>query len=204
MITAEIEQGELRQKTIETARRHKASWIELGQYLHTIQKSKSYKHWGYLAFDTYCYRELGIRQNTAVKMLRSYQFLQREEPDVIRAQQAEVDSPRNIPSVDAVNVLRLAKKNKLLTEKDISKVREDVMTEGKEPKDVRARVRKMLSERDIRDPREVRKGRRNQTLKRLITTLTATQKELDHEHLVPETLLKQMDSLIRKLEDQLE
>ncbi|MBU3759573.1 MAG: hypothetical protein FGM27_06540, partial [Candidatus Omnitrophica bacterium] len=49
----------LRQKTIETAKRHKASWIELGQYLFTIHRDKAFKSWGFLSFETYCVKELG-------------------------------------------------------------------------------------------------------------------------------------------------
>ena len=54
----------LRKKTLETAQRHKASWIELGQYLFSIQKDKLYKNWNYLSFETYCRKELGIKETT--------------------------------------------------------------------------------------------------------------------------------------------
>ncbi len=37
----------LREKTAETAKRHKASWIQLGQYLFSIHKDKLYKAWGF-------------------------------------------------------------------------------------------------------------------------------------------------------------
>ena len=57
----------LRQKTLETARRHKASWIELGQYLFSIQKDKLFKQWGFLSFETYCKKELDIKETTAAK-----------------------------------------------------------------------------------------------------------------------------------------
>jgi hypothetical protein len=205
MLTAEISQDELRQKVLDVARKHKASWIELGQYLYTIQKNKMYKYWGYLAFDAYCSKELGIRQNTAIKMLRSYQYLEREEPETIRVQESgEETAARRIPSFEAVNLLRLARKNKFLTDKDVTKIREDVMAGTKEPKEVRAQVRRLISERDERDPREVRKIRRNQAIRRLISTLSNTGKELENEHLLPSYILKQISDLTHKLEDQIE
>ena len=41
--TVGLEQDELRQKAVEIAKRHKASWIELGQYLFTIQKNRMFR-----------------------------------------------------------------------------------------------------------------------------------------------------------------
>ena len=199
-----VEQDELREKVVEVARRHKASWIELGQYLYTIQKNKLFKYWGFLEFDGYCMKELGIKPLTALKMVRSYMFLEREEPKVIESHSAGDENPRKIPSFEAVNILRLARKNKLLTSKDLEHIREEVFESGKEPKEVRAHVKRLLSQRDDKDPAEVRKARRNQAIKRLISLLTNTQKELEREHLLPAYLLNQMTELGKKLEDQIE
>ncbi len=199
-----LEQDELREKVLEVARRHKASWMELGQYLYTIQKNKMFKYWGYLEFDSYCMKELRIKPLTALKMMRSYQFLEREEPKVIESQSSGDESLRKIPSFEAVNILRLARKNKLLTTKDLEHIREDVLEVGKEPKEVRAHVRRLLSDRDVKDPREVRKARRNSAIKRLISVLANTKKELENEHLLPAYLLKQIAELEKKLVDQIE
>ena len=198
-----LEQDELREKAVEVARRHKASWIELGQYLYTIQKNKMYKYWGFLEFDGYCMKELGIRPLTALKMVRSYMFLEREEPKVIEARSGE-DNLIKIPSFEAVNILRLARKNKWLTAKDLEHIREEVLEDGKEPKEVRAHVRKLLSDREDKDPAEVRKSRRNQAIKRLISALANTKKELEAGNLIPAYLLKQITDLEKKLEDQIE
>jgi hypothetical protein len=198
-----LEQDELREKVVEVARRHKASWMELGQYLYTIQRNKMYKYWGFIEFDGYCMKELGIKPLTALKMMRSYQFLEREEPKVIEARSGE-DNLRKIPSFEAVNILRLARKNKFLTAKDLDHIREEVLEDGKEPKEVRAHVRKLLSDREEKDPAEVRKSRRNAAIKRLISVLANTKKELESAHLLPAHLLKQMSELEQKLEDQIE
>ena len=198
-----LEQDELREKVVEVARRHKASWIELGQYLYAIQRNKMYKYWGFLEFDGYCMKELGIRPLTALKMVRSYQFLEREEPKVIESHSGE-DNLRKIPSFEAVNILRLARKNKLLTAKDLDHIREEVLEDGREPKEVRAHVRKLLSDREEKDPAEVRKLRRNTAIKRLISVLANTKKELEGANLLPAYLLKQMAELEKKLEDQIE
>ena len=70
----------LRNKTLDAAKRHKASWIELGQYLYAIYKDKYYKDWGYLTFEAYCGKEINVKLSTASKLLKSYDFLEKEEP----------------------------------------------------------------------------------------------------------------------------
>ena len=199
-----LEEDQLREKVLEVARRHKASWIELGQYLYAIQRQKHFKYWGYVEFDGYVTKELGIKPLTALKMIRSYMFLEREEPKVIESHSSGGESVRKIPSFEAVNLLRLARKNKLLTSKDLDHIRAEVLETGKEPKEIRAHVRKLLSDREEKDPREVRKARRNAAIKRLVSVLANTKKELEGGNLLPAYLLKQITELEEKLADQIE
>ncbi|MEK7790592.1 MAG: hypothetical protein AAB309_03090, partial [Deltaproteobacteria bacterium] len=161
-------------------------------------------YWGYLEFDNYCMKELGIRPNTALKMTRSYLYLEREEPKVIESHNSAEENPRTIPSYESVNILRLARKNPLLKPNDVAALREHVFEEAREPKEVRAHVRRLLSDREVKDSGEVRKNRRNAAIKRLISVLTSTRKELQNEKLLPAHILNQIDELSAKLQDQLE
>lgn len=204
LTTSNLEQDALRQKAVEIARQHKASWIELGQYLYTIQKNKMFKFWGYLEFDHYCVKELGIKPLTGAKMLRSYQYLEREEPAVIRAHFSKEDEPQKIPNYESVNILRLARNHKQITPTDVKKIREDVFESAKEPKEVRARLKSLLSEREVKDPAQERKSRRNAMVKHLVSFLAHTRHELGKENLLPTYLLTQIDDLRKKLEDQIE
>ena len=195
----------LRQKTLEAAKRHKASWIELGQFLFTINKDKLYKEWGYLVFETYCKKELGIKETTAAKLLKSYAFLEKEEPSLASTERfMEEDAPKDVPHYESVNLLRLAKENKNLTTNDFADLRESVIRHAKEPKEVRAQVKKLLSDREVKDPAEVRRTRRNTAIKRLVTMLSATKRVLESEGLLPAYLIKQISELAAKLEDQIE
>lgn len=203
-IAVETSKENLRQKTIEVARSHKASWIQLGQFLFSIQKDKMYRDWGYLSFETYCVKELCIKQLTASKLLKSYSFLEREEPRIAAAQFSEDESPKSVPNYESVNLLRLAKENKKIAPEQFADIRQAVIQDGKEPKEVRAQVLKMLSEREIKDPADVRRDRRNASIKRLISMLNNTKRELENEGLLPAYLLKQMNELVTKLEDQIE
>lgn len=195
----------LREQTLECAKRHKASWIELGQYLYTIHKDKTYKTWGFLTFETYCRKELRIRETTAAKLLKSYFFLEKEEPRLAKVNvSADENTPAVIPDYESVNLLRLAKDNKNITPQDFAQLRSAVITSGREPKEVRAQVKKLLSEREVQDPAEVRRTRRNSAIKRIVTAITMAKKELESERLIPEYLVKQMTQLVEKLQDQLE
>ena len=205
MTMVEIKNDTLRQQTLEAAKRHKASWIELGQFLYTVHKDKHFKTWGYLTFEAYCKKELAIKETTAAKLLKSYFFLEKEEPRLVQPKFAEEEAPKKLPDYESVNLLRLAKENGKITTEDYADLRDAVINEAKEPKEVRAQVKEIiLAQQEARDPNLVRKERRNTAIKRLVTFLTATKKQLESEGLIPGYLAKQITELAVKLEDQIE
>ena len=195
---------ELRVKTVEIAKKHKSSWIELGQHLFSIYKNKLYKEWGYQAFETYCRKELGIKDTTASKLLKSYSFLEKEEPRIVKPEFSQEENPRKIPDYEAVNLLRLAKDNKNIPVGDFAELRQEVLNEGKEPKEIRAQVKKILDAQKPKDTPEAKDQKRNSVLRRLIGFLNGAKTQLQEEDLVPDFLLKQIEALTAKLEDQLE
>lgn len=195
---------ELRIKTVEIAKQHKASWIQLGQHLFSIYKNKLYKEWGYQAFDAYCRKELNIRDTTASKLIKSYSFLEKEEPRIVRPDFKEEEAPKKIPDYEAVNLLRLAKNNKNIPTNEFAELRNDVLNEGKESKEVRATVKKILETHVPKDTPELKEQKRNSVLKRLIGFLNGAKAQLEEEDLVPDYLIKQIKALTSKLEDQLE
>lgn len=196
----------LREKTLDAAKRHKASWIELGQYLYSIHKDKLYKAWGFLAFETYCKKELGIKESTAAKLLKSYLFLEKEEPKFVKPTFIkDEETAAAVPHYESVNLLRLAKQNQKITPGDYTALRKSVIDNAREPKEVRAQVRQViLSQAEAQDPAEVRRTKRNTAIKRLVTTLSNTSKELEREKLIPGYLVTQIQDLVAKLEDQIE
>ncbi|MBU9888274.1 MAG: hypothetical protein KTQ49_00200 [Candidatus Omnitrophica bacterium] len=195
---------ELRSKTVEIAKKHKASWIELGQHLFSIYKNKMYKEWGYQGFETYCRKELGIKETTASKLIKSYSFLEKEEPRIVKPEFSSEETPRKIPDYEAVNLLRLAKENKNIPTGDFAELRQEVLNEGKEPKEIRAQVKKILEAQKPKDTAEAKDQKRNSVLRRLIGFLNGAKKQLEEEDLVPDYLIKQIEALTSKLEDQLE
>jgi|SRR3989338_1010505 len=194
----------IRKKTLEAARQHKASWIELGQYLNAIYKDKHFKEWGFLSFEAYCMRELSIKQQTASKLIKSYSFLEKEEPRLAKPDFSEQASPKKLPDYEAVNLLRLAKENEKITPRDYAELREAVLESAREPKEVRSQVKKILEARDDKDPAEVRQTRRNGLIKRLVTMLSSARREFESENLLPGSVLREMAALAEKLEGQIE
>jgi hypothetical protein len=196
--------GQLRQKAREAAKRHKASWIELGQHLQAIFTDKHYRDWGYLGFEAYCVKELGIKETTASKLVKSYAFLEKEEPKLVEASLSDEALPKTFPSYEAVNILRLAKGNKKLVEDDYAAIREAVIENLEEPQEVRKQLKTILSEKEEKAPREVRLQRRNSVIKRLVTILSSAKRELESEKMLPGSLLIQISRLIGDLEAQVE
>ena len=195
---------ELRIKAVEVAKKHKSSWIELGQYLFSIYKNKLFKEWGYQAFETYCQKELSIKDATASKLIKSYAFLEKEEPRIVKPDFTEEETPKKIPDYEAVNLLRLAKENKNIPTNEFAELRQEVLNEGKEPKDIRAKVKKILEYQKPKDTAEAKDQKRNGVLRRLIGFINSAKTQLEEDDLVPEHVLKQMETLAQKLADQLE
>lgn len=196
--------GELRIKAVEVAKKHKSSWIELGQYLFSIYKNKLYKEWGYQVFETYCQKELNIKEATASKLIKSYSFLEKEEPRIVKPDYTEEETPRKIPDYEAVNALRLAKNNKNIPTNEFAELRNDVLNEGKEVKEVREAVKKILENHAPKDTAEMKDQKRVSVVKRLVGFLKSAKTQLEEEDLVPENILKQIEALAQRLEDHLE
>lgn len=195
----------LRQKTVDIARSHKTSWIQLGQCLFTVYKDKMYKSWGYLTFEAYCLKDLGIKNTMASKLLKSYGFLEKEEPQLAEtgSNPESQEDPKKIPNYESVNLLRLARENKLFTPKDFSQLREAVIEQGKDPKEVKVQVKKILDERKPAQTKEQKEVKRQSKIRRLIGLIKAGVRDLEDDDLLPDHLAKQVDSLIQKLEDQI-
>lgn len=203
---AKIEPGSLRYQALEAARNFKASWIGLGQILFTVYKDKMFKEWGFQAFEAYCKAEVGIHQQTASKLLHSYYFLEKNEPEFLKSVRSEEDvEPKKIPVLDAVNVLRLAANNKELSEEDYQDFKKSVFEDGKEGKEVRKQVGlRLRSLREEIDPKKVREQRRESTLRRLLATVKTLQKELVGGNLVSDRTAKELEKVVAYLEGEID
>ena len=199
----EIDQESLRYQTLQSARRFKTSWIELGQYLQTVWRDKHYKNWGYTSFESYCSREIAIKHSTALKLLRSYYFLEREEPSFLKTRLSDSEKVVKLPSCDSVDVLRLAKDKKDLNEKDYKTLRYKVLDKGEEAKEVRSELKSILDSYPDAQSEDGKRKKQQGTVKRLLGTLKNLRTEVEHSGILSIKISKEIDSLIAKIESEL-
>ncbi len=192
----------VRSRVLETAKNFKTSWVDLGQVLYSVYKDKLFKSWGFSKFEFYTSKEIGIRKETAMKLLRSYLFLEKEEPNYLKKEVVEESETSKVPSYEAVNLLRLAKNNKNLDKEDYADLKKKVLDDAKDVKDVKKDLTAMIRCREELDPEEARQQKRIAILKRLVGSLKSVQKEIEISKLLPETISKDIESLIDRIESE--
>lgn len=197
---ANIGQDSIRYMVLKNAKDFKTSWIELGRALYSVWKDKLYREWGYAEFDTYSAKEIGIRKQTAVKLLKSYYFLEKEEPRLLEKDYALPQEAAQIPSFEAVDVLRLAKSKKNLDQENYQILKKEVFEQGKDARDLKKNLAVIIRERQEFEPEEAEKQKRLAVVRRLLGTLKSLKKEVEVLKLLPASFIKETAGLIEKLE----
>ncbi len=198
----DMDYDSMRFKALESVKNFKTSWIQLGQILYTVWKDKLYKEWGFQEFDNYTTKEIGIKKPTAMKLLRSYSFLEKEEPKYLQKEYTEDAKAGSIPSFEAVDVLRQAN-NKDIDREDYSKIKKYVLEDGKDAKDVKKELTEIIKQQEELDPADVRAKRRGAMLKRFVGMLKSVRSEIKMSKMLPQEIMKEVDSLISKIEGEL-
>ena len=134
----DMPEGSLRRRVLESARRFKSSWVELGRMLSEVKRDGIWREWGYASFDAYCTKELFIRKQTADKLTASYGFIERHEPALVREA-----TPRPAPSFEVIEVLSRAEAAGRLPESGWGDLREEILERPPTP----AALNRQLSER---------------------------------------------------------
>lgn len=205
----EIDEGSIRHRILQSAKNFKVSWIDLGQSLYTVWKDKLYREWGYTTFEAYTAKEIGVKKTTALKLLKSYYFLEKEEPVYLQKEQAAAASSQPadvaaVPSYESVNLLRLAKNKKTLDEDEYRELKKDVFESGKDAGEVRRSLTGLMRQREELEPEEARRRKKTALLKRLVSTLRTLKTDIEHSKILPAALVKETASLIAKIEAQIE
>ena len=195
-----LDQHSYRYRVLETCRRFKTSWIELGESLFACHRDKMYLEWGFTTFEGYCAKELGIKQVTAAKLLKSYHFLESEEPSYIEKVRGEVVPEEKHPDLESVNLLRLARNNKKFDEGQYRKIRKQVLDDAREPQDVRKEIRLLSDAGPQKKPDEVRAERRQKFLKSLFRQLENYKLEAMANKFLPPKLIDALDELSLSVE----
>lgn len=195
-----LEEGTLRYRILESVRNFKTSWIELGQALYSVWKDKLYRGWGYLTFEAYTSKEIGIRKDTAMKLLRSYYFIESEEPRRLRRDPEDNAEVSSLPSYESVNALRLLKDKKGINREDFENLKKDVLENGKDAFQVKRDIAALIRQRDELEPDEARRERKAAAVRRITAVLKNLKNEIRDAKLLPADIVRDIDSLIDRLD----
>lgn len=198
-----LDSNSLRYHILESAKNFKCSWIELGRSLYSVYKDKMYKEWGYTSFDIYVSRETGIRKQTAMKLLKSYYFLEKEEPQYLKNEYTASTSTANLPSYESVNILRQAKSNKNLDDADYSNLKNEIFQKGRDAQELKKNLGVIIRQRKEALPEVAQADKQFAVLKRLLGQLRLLKQEVVVLKLLPVSLVKDLDSLIKNIDTKL-
>jgi hypothetical protein len=196
----DADENSFRYQVLKSAKNFKTSWIELGRSLCGVWKDKMYKEWGYSTFEAYISREIGIRKQTAMKLLKSYWFLEKEEPQYLKNEYAQSAEASTLPNYESVYVLRQAKAKKELDSNDYINLKKEVFEKGRDAGDIKRDLASLIRQREELKPQEAWEKRRLSTVKRFITVLKSLKYEIESSKLLPASIIKEASELIKKLE----
>ena len=198
-----IEQSEnLRAHIARHAKDFKLSWVQLGQGLYSIWRDKLYHSWGFEKFEDYVARELGLKKPLALKLVKTYFFVEQDEPVYLRKEFAESRETSVVPGFESLDVLRLARAHKELTREDYAKLRKDIFEKGKEASMVRKDLTTIIKERKKVDPQQAREARLNTSVRRLVAALRSFKKDMETLKLAEPDIIEEAEGLLKRLEEQ--
>lgn len=199
-ITADL----IRDQLIQYSKDFKTVWLNLGQNLYPVYKDKLYTAWGFEKFEHYTQEELGVNKETATKLLKTYFFVEQDEPQYLKKEFRDERDPAQVPGCDALNVLRLARARKELNKNDYAQLKEAVFEKGQEAAEVRKDLVSLMKERKKVDPDEEREKRNTAAVKKLLNALRSFQKDMETLKLAPAALVEEVNGLMKKLEEEVE
>jgi hypothetical protein len=196
------EQSEhLRTHLSQHAKDFKLSWVKLGQGLYSVWRDKLYHAWEFDKFEDYVVKELGLKKPLALKLVKTYFFVEQDEPVYLKKEFAEARDTAVIPGYESLDVLRLARSRKELTREDYTKLRKDIFEKGKEASLVRKDLTTIIKERKKIDPTQERESRHDQSVRRLVSALRSFKKDMETLQLADPEIIEEAEELLKRLEN---
>lgn len=176
----------------------KTQWIMVGRTLVSIWRDRLFEYWGYEKFDHYATRELGMKKAVALKIIKSYLFLENYESQSLATDFAERE-PSQVPELDAISALRSARERKELSREDYVYLRGLVFDKATPAANVRRIMKNRIAEVNRPDEEEAKAQYRSATIRRVSQALDAFKIQARHiEGLDPE-IVKQAQELFNRL-----
>lgn len=195
---------QIRAQLVEHCKDFKTSWVKLGQALYPVWKDKLFFAWGFDKFEYYTQEELGLKKETALKLLKTYFFMEQNEPAYLKEEFTQDREAARVPGCDEVNVLRLARNRKELNKDDYYKLHKAVFEDGKDASSVRKDLTAIMRERKDVDPDEERELRNEAAIRKLAYALKSFYKDMETLKLAPAELIEEAKDLLEKLEKEIE
>ena len=107
------------------------------------------------------------------------------------------------PTYEAVDVLRQAKSKKFLGEDDYNHLKSQIFGKGKDAREVKKDLTALIRSREELEPEEAWEKKREAALRRMLGVLKSLKEEAKNSKLVSAGIIKDAESLIRKLEEEL-
>ncbi len=190
-----IGEDPFRRHVLETALKFRTSWIELGRSLFSVYKDKKYREWGYQTFEIYIVKEIGIRKQTSMKLLRSYSFLEKEEPQILSHVQHGDVKTHHFPDYESIDILRQAK-NKNIDKDDYVSLKEKIFLKGKDAKEIRKDLTTLIREREEMTPQEAFEKKSSVQIRRVISVLKSLSREIETSQIIPHKYIQTIKKLI--------
>ncbi len=195
---------ELRERVQAAAKDFKISWVQLAQSLYAIWRDRLYEYWGYEKFEHYVEREVGLKKSMALKLVKTYAFVEQQEPAYLKEEFRESREAMAVPELDAIHVLRLARNKKEVTKQDYQELRRQVFDKGRPAGLLRRDLTAIIKERKVVDPDEERDQRSAAAVRRLLNAIRSFKKDAETLKLVKANIVKKADELFQELESEIE
>ncbi|AJE03991.1 hypothetical protein [Geobacter pickeringii] len=149
-IMDELDPSSDRFQVLQSAKRFKSSWVELGDRLLTVNSRSLFREWGYGSFEEYCTREIRIKKETAQKLTLAYRFMEKHEPELM----ARREEPRPLPDYRSIDLLRQAREEKGFSDEEYADLRKSVVEQERSHPTVLKQFREVAKSRQepVRDP----------------------------------------------------
>lgn len=183
--------GQFRAQVLDTARRFKASWVELARHLVRVKGEGLFEEWGYATFEAYCSRELRIKKTTAQKLVLSFGFLEKHEPGMV----ADPEGARRAPAVEVIEVLSRAEEQGRLDDESYREVREQLWERPVNPAELKRELARRFP------PPEAEEPPADVAIRRLATTARKLARELSACPKIPRAIAERAVALAEDVEE---
>lgn len=194
----------IRSEILDYTKDFKRSWLNLGRHLYAVWQDKIFYNWGYNKFEEYTEKELGLKRSICLKLCKAYLFLEENEPTYLAENFTAEREAVKVPSMEAIDVLRLAKTKKELTKDDYRKIKSDIFEKGKDASEVRKDLTALIRERKEVDTDEERDRRSIASIRKLFYALNSFKKDMETLKLISPDILERAKKLMQELEKEMD